>query len=81
MSALGTEVPATHGDKHWTHRRPELLKRGERHPAAKLTENDVRFIRQVYADKLASMTWLAWFFQVHRETISRVVHRKTWRHL
>jgi hypothetical protein len=81
MSALGTEVPATHGENHWTHRRPDLLPRGEQHHDAKLTDRDVRHIRAVYDEGIVTMTYLADVFGVNRETISRIVHRKTWRHL
>lgn len=81
MSALGTEVPTTQGARHWTKRMPERLRRGSAHPAAKLTESAVRAIRQLYADKMAPMEWLAVCYGVHRETISRIVRRETWRHL
>lgn len=80
MSAKGSESPRTWADQHWTHRKPELLRRGERHPAAKLTAADVGDIRRWYAAGM-SMTKLAKLALVNRETISRIVHRKTWRHV
>lgn len=54
---------------------------GEQHHAHKLTEEDVRYIRQVYVkrDKEFGAIALSNRFGVDRTTISDIVNKKTWR--
>lgn len=54
-------------------------KRGEGHPKAKLTEQDVRLIRQLHPD--LSYRVLARKFDVSKRAIESAVTRKTWRHV
>ena len=54
---------------------------GASHGLAKLTEEDVRAIRQAYANDEASQTALASSYGVHQTIISDVVRRITWKHL
>jgi hypothetical protein len=68
---------ATNGaDKHQRARAP----RGERHPMVKLTEAQVIAVRARHADG-ATVGELAREHQVSRGAITRIVHRRTWRHL
>ena len=57
--------------------------KGENKPDAKLTENDVRYIREHY--KRGSRTFgspaLAKKFGVHKQTILNIVNRKKWKHI
>jgi len=55
--------------------------RGENGPKAKLTEAQVREIRERYA--LGGITYrsLAAEFSVHETSISQIVRRKTWAHI
>lgn len=55
--------------------------RGEKHPLARLTEADVRSIRNLYATGKYSHGRLGREFMVHRETIGSVVRRESWRHV
>jgi hypothetical protein len=52
---------------------------GVDHHSAKLTENDVRKIRQLYRPRLAAH--LSRTFGVSDSTIIRIVQRKIWRHV
>jgi len=55
---------------------------GEKHPAAKLTESDVRFVVYamrtgcITAEQLAPLMGLG-----HSSTITRIMHRRSWKHL
>jgi hypothetical protein len=68
------------GDAHWTRLHPERLYRGERNPAASLTEDDVREIRRRYAEgELQSV--LAEEFHVTQGHVSNIVLFRKWIHL
>ena len=54
--------------------------KGEEHPLARLTEDDVHAIRAMHANG-ARTTELATRFHVQRGAISKIVHGRTWRHL
>lgn len=63
---------------------------GSQRALSKLTEDDVRAIRQIHADKKAaidklnascSVSALAEKFGVHRCTIEKVLRYQTWRHV
>ena len=53
---------------------------GEGHPNAKLTEDDVRFIRKLFDDG-ANRKDIATFFGVSGSTIDIIGARKTWKHV
>jgi hypothetical protein len=53
---------------------------GERHPRAKLTETDVRFIRSNYVTPTDAKIFAAQF-GVTVSTVFAIVHRRNWRHL
>jgi len=57
--------------------------KGERSPTAKLTEQDVRFIRLAYTPRNSEfgMLPLAKMFGVGKYTISDIVRNVTWKHL
>lgn len=61
------------GDRHWTRRAPERLKRGADSHAAKLSEYDIDTICTIYSTYCTNKSWLARRFGVSRITI--------WRHL
>ena len=56
-----------------------LNRRGENNHRAKLTESDVRLIRQLHPD--LSYRVLARKFEVSKRAIESAVTRKTWRHI
>jgi hypothetical protein len=56
-------------------------KQGIQHPKAKLTENDVLFIRETRINKTHSQKELATMFNVAVITIDRVSNRRNWKHL
>ena len=80
------------GDKHWTHKHPERLKRGDAHwtrhqpspfrgsnnPKAKLSQEQVDSILRIHA--LGGMNYLdlAHIFNVHASTIGRIVRKEIW---
>lgn len=57
-----------------------FLPKGEAHPAAKLTSDNVKAIRELYAQGWGQRD-LAARFGTEQTNISRVVKRKTWRHI
>jgi len=82
------------GDEHWSHRLtdrlargdnngsrkyPERLMYGEMNSAAKLTQDDVRDIRQRSASGTATQAQLAREYGVWRSTIRNVTDGKTWK--
>lgn len=55
--------------------------KGEAHPSARLSEQDVLRIRQLRRVRGTSLAVLATKFGVSVTTISSIVHRETWRHI
>jgi len=76
MAAKGRGVT---GDRHWLHREPER-RAGIRNPLAKLSDDDVRTIRQV-ASTETSQRAIATQFGISQSTVSLIVNRKRWAHL
>jgi hypothetical protein len=54
---------------------------GVNHPDAKLTEDDVVLIRNLWAARRLSQRKLAARFGVSRSLISQIVYRQCWKHL
>jgi hypothetical protein len=72
------------GDEHYARTSPEKLCRGDKHKNAKLTEPQVREILRLYSasDKHNGLiTEIAQQYGVGRMLISRIVRRKTWKHI
>ena len=67
--------------RHWQQAYPSLVRRGERHVMAVLTEDDVLEIRRAYAAGEATQYELADRYGVHQYTIWCVVNGRTWRHI
>ena len=59
--------------------RADFVRRGSKHPAAKLTEEQVAMIRAWYAGGQITMKELAGLYNVHRTTIARLLHRQSYR--
>lgn len=68
------------GDGHWSRRLPGKVSKGEANGEAKLTEVQVREIRQLHAAGGITQRTLATMYDVHFVTIHQVVRFKTWRH-
>ena len=69
-----------HGDRNGSRLHPESVPRGENQHLAKLTDDGVRDIRTRCANGTL-MRDLATEFGVSRQTIHRIVHRETWKHV
>jgi hypothetical protein len=69
---------APRGAEHWTHRRADQVRRGARSHLSKLTAEQVGQIRALYAGG-AAIKELADRHGVIPETISNIVHQRTWR--
>lgn len=69
------------GDQHWTRRLRQRLSKGERHYKAKLTADDVRWIRWAYAYAAPHRckTKLARIFGVTTGAISALLIGKSWK--
>ena len=72
---------AATGDKNGSRKYPERLKRGENHPQARLTVDQVRKIREDYIAGTFTLTHLAKIHQTDYTNISLIGRKKTWRHI
>lgn len=68
------------GERHWSKKHPERTLKGEQNPIARLTENDVRSIRQHHAAGVG-LTALGKEFGVTKQAIRLIVIRKNWPHV
>jgi hypothetical protein len=68
------------GDLHYSRMRPGSRPRGEAHASAKLTEQQVRQIRQRRQDG-ETLAALGRTFGVTYDAIGRIVRRQTWAHV
>lgn len=69
------------GDKNGTRLHPETRPRGESQYLAKLTEEQVIKIRELYATGNYTQQELANKFNVLQCTISDIINNKTWKHI
>lgn len=69
------------GSDHWLRKHPELVKRGEQVKLSKLKAEDVLAIRHLASSGTISQRKLAIQFGVYYTTISKIVTRKTWKHV
>lgn len=69
------------GKDHGLNRHPEARLYGSKAPSAKFTEDQVRAIRQEYAEGRTTYIELAARFGVHRRTILRMVTGASWPHV
>lgn len=74
------------GDRHWSRRHPERVRRGENHPTAKLTDVQVAEIRRLHREgkcptcreyKRGLAASIAKLMGVARATVERVIHGKS----
>ncbi len=72
---------APSGDKHWSRRHPERVKRGEQLPKTRLSEKQASRILKLYAGGRFSQASLASRFGVSRGAIAALVQRRSWKHL
>jgi len=79
------------GDRHWSHRRPDLVpkghkrpyaiwSRGSKNPQSKLTEQDILYIRELAHLKVKYRT-IAKAFNVSDDSVEKIIHRKSWKHI
>lgn len=54
--------------------------KGMHNPKAKLTNSDVRQLRLLAADGI-DIKELSSVFEIHKETVRKIVNRVTWKHL
>lgn len=69
------------GEQHPARLHPENVARGEVHYRAKLNETQVREIRALYANGEITMRALAKAFDTNSPTISKIITRRTWKHV
>lgn len=87
-STLGDRNPARlypervqRGDRHWSHRTPDLVRIGSQHHAAKLTEDTVLAIRSRFSSGDVTQRQLALDFEIGFKHINDIVKRRSWRHI
>jgi hypothetical protein len=83
MVSKGRHRPARlSGEQHWTRRKPGQLARGERVGGAILTEAQVLEMRRLYDEGIVTdRLELSHIFTTHKDNVSRIVRRQSWRHL
>jgi hypothetical protein len=69
------------GNDHWTRKHPGAVAKGEDQPAAKLTEDDVKAIRALYAGGGITQQELADQYGVTKTNIRWIIKRRTWTHI
>ena len=72
---------AARGEQHGRYTHPERTARGERNGSAKLTEEQVREIRRLYATGDFSQTKIGKMFGVCYGNIGRIVRGDNWQHI
>jgi len=68
------------GDEHWMARNPEKIQRGGNHPRARITEQDVIKVRELYASGVGQGE-IATRFGITRGYVSLLITRKKWAHV
>lgn len=68
------------GDDHWMHKHPERVARGSAHGKSKLTEDQVREIRNLSKGGW-TLARLSAEYGVRMSTLSMVIRRETWAHV
>lgn len=68
------------GGRHWSHVKPEAVKRGSDNGRSILTEDDVAAIRSMYSGGFTQKE-LANLFGVGKSNVWSIIQRKTWRHV
>lgn len=80
MSYRGTEALSTRGAKHWTHRMPRRVVRGEEIYCAWLSVSRVRALRALH-ERGMSVALLARQLDAPYSTVYHAVTRRTWKHV
>lgn len=70
----------TGGANHYAHKNPARVCKGEKHKWTKTTEQQVREIRQAFADG-ESQSSIARRLSVSKHIVFYIVHRKSWKHI
>lgn len=66
------------GAEHWTHRRPELLRRGGRCYQAKVTWAIVRCIRREYIPRVVPLRVFVDRYDLKKSAVHKIVTYQTW---
>jgi HNH endonuclease len=69
------------GSQHFSHTKPECVRRGESHGCHKLTDEQVVEIRNKYIPRVVTIPTLRDEYGVTYSTIQKIVQRKTWTHI
>lgn len=69
------------GNRHSSVTHPELLRRGSAHPQAKLTEAQVKLMRDLYASGTWKHDHLSEKFGVSGALVCLILNRKRWAHV
>lgn len=69
------------GDKNGSITKPECLARGEDNPKAKLTNDMVKFIRDIYEPNKTTHSGIAAMVGVSKTAVGRIIRRQIWKHL
>jgi hypothetical protein len=72
---------AAKGERHGSRTKPEGIRRGQSNGQSKLTDDDVREIRLLYAACKGSQLEIAARFGVNQTLVSAIVRRVRWTHI
>ncbi len=78
--SIFTDLSSRSGDNHWARAHPEMTKKGEAHPKAKLTPDQVIDIRRRRAEGERLIS-LANKFNISIPAVYSIVTRKNWKHI
>jgi hypothetical protein len=80
MADMARKGRGTVGDRSWTRLTPERIKRGEASNLSRLTESDVRTIRERRAAGESARS-LAVAFGIYWRQVYRITNRENWSHV
>jgi hypothetical protein len=69
------------GDRHGSVTHPEAVRKGKDHGMAKITDDDVKTIRRIYASRVGSQREISEQFGINQRSVSNIILRKTWSHI
>lgn len=81
MADMRAKGRSATGAKHGSVKHPERVAKGQRVASSKLTEKQICQIRNMYVPGQVSLAEVAVEFGIAFQTVSKIVNRKTWKHI
>lgn len=81
MADMRIKGRSAKGQKHWTAKNPGAITKGSSIGTSKLTDEKVKEIRRIYETGSYSLSQVAKEYGVAFQTVSKIINRKSWRHV